>query len=519
MTNSSANLELWGAIFENDLDRAQAALEAGACPNKQRGTKSMLARALEREGPDMALMLLRAGADIRSAAHGTTCWDLCVRRGWTEAMEYFVRQGMDLNVPTGGNLGFSPAGLAASTGNTAVLEWLDARGADVALAAPSSNSSERKSTISIWMERMVSADSAEDWTTLGWLSCRTLESVWRARAGEQVVRLEGKSPGFGRRALAVLLATPRWSEDEEFLQTTHNSMLQARLFDWAKEFRQLYRVPMGLPALPHIGPWTTTPLATVLMATKVEAGRPRRMAKALNLIRELVAYGADPNDTNDDLPLAFFATSKGCPPQAIEQLLDLGANPCFVSCPDTQESKTESDKISQRALLRGATLLHLAAREKYPEVIEMVGKRFPHLVAEKDPAGLSPLFRCVFPYVIWSGIVDKRPLLPSLNAFRNLGADPREETERGNGLLHALIHSRNHLNFNPEDMDEAIFFIHSWNPDTFELRQKDGTDGWTALKESGIALAGSKSSVLLAHRQMNQRLSPARPDRTPSRRF
>ena len=100
MTNSSANLELWGAIFENDLDRAQAALEAGACPNKQRGTKSMLARALEREGPDMALMLLRAGADIRSAAHGTTCWDLCVTRGWTEAMEHFVRQGIDLNSAT-----------------------------------------------------------------------------------------------------------------------------------------------------------------------------------------------------------------------------------------------------------------------------------------------------------------------------------------------------------------------------------------------------------------------------------
>lgn len=511
---------LWQAILEDDLSKARSLLGKGASPNKRRGTKSMLARALERDSPAMAVLLLEKGAKIDSAAHGTTCWDIAVSKGWTQAMKWFAMSGVDLDAPTGGNHRYTPAGLAASLGNASTLRWLARMGADVESGKPKDPRGE--ASLSIWMSASPSLEDESWWETFSWLARKTRTSEFRASVGASAVRLENRRKGAGRRAMEVLIGIKGWRTDQDFLGIAHNIMLDAGQRDWAQELRMKTRIPMnpshGIP----FNPWTESSLATASMKTKEEIGRPRRMAKAIALVDDLVEYGADPNVEQGGIPLIFFLAGRGAPVETIRRLLELGAkerffdealpNPSTYTSPPNQEDR-------ERRMLNGSTLLHLASRERRADVIQLVARRSPKLIEARDSWGLTPLFRSLIPYLVWAGSIQKEPILPTLKAFRDVGASPLEETKWGIGLIHALVHAHKKLNCRPDDWDRAIVFVHEWSSQALELPSKEGRSGWEALDDPELAPEGSGTRALISQHKMTGRLPPSHVGPRPNTRL
>lgn len=82
--DSAAQAALWAAVLAGDVaGTVQLLADRAARPlhlTQQRGTKCLLARALEHANPTLAELLLDAGADLFGPAHHTTCLGLVIRQ-------------------------------------------------------------------------------------------------------------------------------------------------------------------------------------------------------------------------------------------------------------------------------------------------------------------------------------------------------------------------------------------------------------------------------------------------------
>lgn len=526
MAQAHLQQALWEAVLSGEHVTAGKLLADGADPNGLRGTKSMLARAFECTEAHTACALLQHGAKIDSRAHGTTCWELCLERGWPQAMELFVQAGVDLDAPLGGAENHTPAGMAARRGDMHTIRWLAEHGARAHVGGVNRHTGSKTPTLSLWMERTPDLNEPHWWDGLKWLSSFPPQDNWPARLGGEVVFMEARHRGLGKRVLEILTSIPHWMDDGQLLNVAHNTMIYSGHLEWAGQLRRQFAVPLTAQPESSHGPWTRSALASAVDATRKEVDHPRRMSKALDLIDELVKYGADPDVIQNGMPLVFFAIEQKAPAPVLERLLDLGASAQVTAKKEKRhaplkQSGENDPRQNNPTLPEGITLLHFCAQSRQEEPFLTVSERFPDFVNALDSQGLTPLFRCVVPYQWRAGVFDRRPLLPALQALRQAGSDPFVQTAFGDGILQALIHARRHFNVAPRDLDEVIEFIHQWAPGTFEQTNPDGECGWELLDRLGMAPPNTRSHALLRAQQMNQAFVPAfsAKERAPIARF
>lgn len=498
--NSLATNALWTAVLEGDVEAAQTALEAGARANAQKGTKSILSRAIEGAHPALVRLLLAHGANPHGASHHLTCWERAISSGNIEMAEAFADAGVDLDAPMAGLNRLTPSGLAAEHQDAALLRWLWKRGAQVARSRVQSvGGMGIDLTLACWIEglRPRQEPAREWWDVVDWLLDQPIPPGAQAGLGAYIPLCQSRQKGLGMELLGRIEQRRAWMEGGELAQVLHNELLYREEHEWARRVRERHRPSLGPVA--EKGPWTRTPLASLLATSKQEVGRPRRLKKALARIEELLELGADPNDWQSHWPLAFWSLREDHPAQAIGLLLDHGANPIL-------EAGTE--EADEAAPWVGSSLMHMAAWWQREEAIDLLAARDRRAVRALDEQGLSPVLRAIIPRVVTT-LGRRLPIVPIWRRLVANGASMADTCpETGGNAIHLLAEA---IDFSvvPSDLGLALVFLHDHAPGIFEARDHKGVSGWDLLLPGAPLGSLDQARVLVRARRLSMVLPRA----------
>lgn len=440
---------LWDAVLHHRVEDAQALLAQGARANHTRGTKCLLARALE--GPDsrMATALLDAGARIDGRTHGGSLLALVLQRGFEDLLPAFVAQGADLAGPVSTHEPLTAAGMAAAHQNGRMLRALAAMGVPTDRAT---RDQPPKSVLELWIgfhKRKHDPTDQAWWDTVDWLLARPpAQEEHAVRLVQDVIFLLVRRAALGGAALSDallerLVGSLWWSP--AVAQVAFVTLLAQGQFDRAWALREKTPVDLGeRDAAVLYGPWQHSPVATVLDLVKRVHGDPKATAKArqetLVQLDRLLAHGADVAVNQSGWPLLFWAIDTGMPEVAIERLVAAGAD---LRGPKAPLGRPRLNYETDTNAWNEASLLHLAVNRGDLGQVKALLRAAPDLIHARDERGLTPWLRAFSPigYAV-SFLSNQRTLRPLLEVLLSHEACAEATTHLGNNAWHLLAGSR-----------------------------------------------------------------------------
>ncbi|MBI3927889.1 MAG: ankyrin repeat domain-containing protein [Armatimonadetes bacterium] len=367
---------LIGAVRTDDLERARELLEGGVSPrgltvsDRERGRRSLLVLACQREQQDMALLLLAHGADPEAVIEcETPPWEVtplmvAAALGLVRAIDALIRAGVDLEAR---DSGFEEGGrtalmVAAEHDQPGVLEQLLRAGADACVRCQEQSTALMAACASGSLEcaRMLveagcpvdAADESGQTALIHACHCRHPELVsYLLEHGAD----PNAAPQIGPDALTAAAASGSSAVVARLLQASagagSEAVCQALRRGHGEVAEQLLdRVPAESagPVLVEACALGQRALARRLLGARVspeatdEAGRTSLMLACdrgdLEMVELLLAAGADPAAREPDTgESALHCAVRRGNPGIVKTLLAAGADP---DLPDTWEGST-----------------------------------------------------------------------------------------------------------------------------------------------------------------------------------
>lgn len=510
---------MFEAVMRDDLPAVRALLSQGAPANATRGTKSLLARALELPTSDMARVLLEAGAPITAATHHASVLELVLKARFHDLLPLLADRGCCFTSPVSRFQEETAAGYAAREQDLGALKALVALGVDVLWAKPPSSERNQPAvpTVSAWLDTAGMAHvSLGHWldglTFL--LSQPSVEEAQTHAARTLVTSMFNRRFKGDRQELLQRFRSSSWCTPQA------NGVLACWLlnhdqFDWA--FSCIETVdPKVLGDLGPHTPYQKTPVGCFLPLVEAEHEHPRRLSKRLHQLDRLLTLGCPTDVSIWGEPLYVVAAQmRNLPSAAFQRLM-----PSLQTL--TQPLGAEDEESARikphLKFWQEFPVFHYLIYFGQPAATTLVLTQYPELLDLRDPLGIPPLFRSLFPASKIPGEIVTSPLLPSLEAFWDAGSHWEEQDLKGNNLVHFLVVLSEH-GFHPNDAEEVFQAVCSRNPKLFNQVNHAGEPAWNKLKND--PLWGKKPAVLasaLAHQlEAHFPKETLRPTSKPSR--
>ena len=533
---------LWTAVLNGQVEAARQALTDGALPNLRRGTKGLLARALEQPTSEIAHLLLAAGADPAGVAHGTFPWCLAVQAGFSDLVKPMHEAGLDWRAAHCN--GQTAVEMAARGLHLDTLRELDRLGA--LELQPWSGGHTSTATVLVWLDQEKTAAArghmALWWEGLDWILTRPATDDDRGAVADWLsIHLIGQAADHKALVFERLLAAGWVTSD--FLRVLYNALLYQGHTERAETLRASHCVPLDVSPLTHRGPWTGSPLFTLLYKSKGETNRPRLLKRRAAHIERLLADGADPSATLFGWPTVFWAVDQGVPWPALQALFRHGVDPQQRLAIDepSEEAAARDSRLrlrSHSSYWAGTTLAHISAHNGTTGLLQGLLKIAPALLHAKDVQGFTPLWRAILPPAIDVGGYRPR-IWPTLALLFDAGADPRAvmpgsesaipativqrhcqaEVPNGGSIAHALAIAH-YYGVVPKDIEEVLLGMTNRWPNWLDHRDSQGQSGWEVLGSQASFWASPVFQALKSRRRMERQWPEATSaPRQPGLRF
>lgn len=521
---------LWAAVRGQRPDEALALIAQGAPVVGSRGTKSLLARALEMDTPVVAQAMLEAGAPASSPAHHGSIALLALERGWWSLMPALVRAGWDPTARLSASLQVNAAGWLAMRQDAVGLQALVDVGCSPALGEPEHPSRPGgRSALEIWLE----SEAVRRFTRRGRARSEGTDDAREASLALLLAHPPAPDAHALRDGAAAMLAIRFGHAPEDFADLADRFKVSAWSTPRAHAVVGCWLLNNGWTnagmawfsadvlrgvAFGDLGPrapYQQNPVGCLLSRMPTERG-PRRQARLLAQLRRLLDDGCPTDTLVNETPLWIWAcTRQDVPDGALEALL---ARQGDLTRPLTGGDAQQTGNGDLR-FWQGFAPVHYLARHGSPAALRALLRQAPAQRDVRDPEGLPPLLRVVHPTSRLTGMQSTATVLPSLEAFWAAGSDWRDTDTRGNTLVHTLARAAGH-GIHAIDFDAVFLALLQRCPDLLDARNHEGQTGLNAVLEQSSMARRDPVVALLAQRRLDQ-VFPAAP-RSPTataRRF
>ena len=510
--------EMFSAVMADDLPRVRDLVERGAPVHATRGTKSLLARALELPRSDMARFLLEAGAHISAATHNSSVLTLVLQQGFHDLLPVLADKGCSFTEKVSPFATHNAVGLLAIKQDSQGLLALKQLGVSLVWAhgGAAAANNPHKPTVEVWISSRNKRGPLNErwWETLEMLLAEPPEHPAPLIAAASIGGENyGRSKSLASDEILFRFRRSAWCTQEA----------AAVLACWLAHQDQLEKAtevletvaPSTWERVDAFAPYQRNPVGCLLSLFRKDTGKPRLTAQRLKRLKRFRALGCPVTTDVTGKPLwVWAATIAELPWEALQAVL-----PENFSAPLAPEEKSLSLHAHMQFWV-GFPPVHFLARHAQPHLLQALLRHRPDLMGETDPKGCTPLFRTVLPVSRIPGITDRQTAVaPALLAFWAAGSDLGDLTPQGKNLVHVLADACSQ-GIEPKDPEDTFLTILRLRPDLFEQADASGRKALDMLLEQPPWRNLQVVNTFLEQRRLDALFSaPAATAAAPKQRF